>query len=126
MRKTAFSPPRLPFSGPSHCAGGGMNPSAAAEPTHTGSSLDEPHHHKEFRAELGIVALLCLLYSQESFGRTFDRSGQASPSFVSSVCATQCQELLFWVLYGSVQSLLLSHGHPNEGAVTFSMLPSDW
>jgi hypothetical protein len=50
----------------------------------------------------------------------------SSPSFVSSVCATQCQELLFWVLYGSVQSLLLSHGHPNEGAVTFSMLSPDW
>ena len=100
-----------------------MNPSAAAEPTHTGSSLDEPHHHKEFRAELGIVALLCLLHTKESFGRTFD---QAPPPFVSSVCATQCQELLFWVLFGSVQSLLLSHGHPDEVAVTFGMLPSDW
>ena len=87
---------------------------------------DEPHHHKEFRAELGIVALLCLLHTKESFGRTFGGSGQASPSFVSSVCATQCQELLFLVLFGSVQSMLLSHGHPDEGAVAFSMLPPDW
>ena len=87
---------------------------------------DEPHHHKEFRAELGIVALLCLLHTKESFERTFDGSGQASPSFVSSVCPTQCQELLFWVLYGSVQSMLLSHGHPDGGAATFNMLPPDW
>ena len=93
-----------------------MNPSAAAEPL----------HHKEFRAELGTVAHLCLLHSNESFERTFDGSGQGSPPFVSRVCATQCQELLFWVLFGSVQSLLLSHGHPDEVAVTFGMLPSDW
>ena len=104
-------------------AGGGMNLLlAAAELTHTGSSLDEPHYYKEFRAELGADAHLCLLHTKESFGRTFD---QASPPFVSSVCATQCQELLFWVLFGSVQSLL-SHGHPDEVAVTFGMLPSDW
>jgi hypothetical protein len=101
-------------------------PSAVAEPTHTGNSLDEPLHHKEFRSKLGTVAHLCLLHTEESFGRTFDGSGQTSPSFVSSVCATQCQELLFLVLFGSVQSLLLSHGHPDEGAVTFSLLPPDW
>ena len=97
-----------------------MNPSAAAEFT------AEPLHHTEFRSKLDTVAHLCLLHSKESFGRTFDGSGQASPSFVSSVCATQCQELLFWVLYGSAQSMLLSHGHPDEGGVTFSMLPPDW
>ena len=114
----AFAAPAL---GDLTGAGGGMNPSAAAEFT------AEPRHHKEFRAELGTVAHLCLLlYSQESFGRTFDGSGQASPSFVSSVCATQCQELLFWLLYGSVQSMLLSHGHPDGGAATFNMLPPDW
>ena len=68
-----------------------MNSSAAAEFTHTGNSLDEPCHHKEFRAKLGTDAHLCLLHS----------FGQASPSVVSIVCATQCQELLFWVLFGS-------------------------
>ena len=97
-----------------------MNPSAAAEFT------AEPLHHTEFRSKLDTVAHLCLLHSKESFGRTFDGSGQASPSFVSSVCATQCQELLFLVLFGSVQSMLLSHGHPDEDGVTFSMLPPDW
>ena len=90
-----------------------MNPSA-------GSSLDEPDHHKEFRAELDTVAHLCLLHSKESFERTFDGSGQTSPSFVSSVCATQCQEFLFWVLLGSAQAL------DEGGAVTLlSMLPKE-
>ena len=90
---------------------GGLN-SAAAELT------PEPRHHKEFRAELDTVAHLCLLHSKESFGRTFD--GQASPSFVSSVCATQCQQRLFWVLLGSAQAL------DEGGAVTLlSMLPKE-
>jgi hypothetical protein len=129
---------------------GGLNPSAAAfVPSAAASAAaeftPEPRHHKEFRAELDTVAHLCLLHSKESFGRTFntvkqgnlffntvkqgkafDGSGQTSPSFVSRVCATKCQELLFWLLHGSAHSLLLSHGHPDEGGVTFSILPSDW
>jgi hypothetical protein len=95
------------------------------------SGLADPKGLQQFHSSLGVAAHLCLLHTSSSFAKTFIDERNfvlpvKAPCFVSSLCATKCQEFLFCLLFGSLQGHSSCHCDDEALSSTFSMLSSDW